>query len=373
MLHRAFARTELPAPPPGDAAVEIEVSGKLGLSARIASRTSASVLRAETGVAAAHFEHAHLEAVANSLRYRISLRRVAAAAASVGASVIVLKGIAHDVLGVTASGARPYGDLDVLVRLSEIPRLVAALVSDGWTPKPFAGCDHQEAPLLHPSLGVLEVHRFIPGVRMPGALRAFDAQGLTRAGLTESVRGQPDSVRVPERAVLVAHSLVHGLCQHAYSPRDYPLFRFIADLHDFGADRVSMNAAGRYLRDVDTGDLGAVADLSSALASGTAMDAVDGASRALLHHLLACYLEPAYADALRRENRFLWHPSALPRPLAALSWAYHVSVLSRAQVDAIYGRPKCPGGYAVRRLFRPFDLGLRLCRSLAEKLVSRRA
>jgi len=55
--------------------------------------------------------------------------------------------------------------------------------------------------------------------------------------------------------------------------------------------------------------------------------------------------------------------------------AYETVVLSRGQIDAIYGPQKSWRGYLFRRLARPFDLAWRLVRSLAAGIAvrSRRA
>jgi hypothetical protein len=46
-----------------------------------------------------------------------------------------------------------------------------------------------------------------------------------------------------------------------------------------------------------------------------------------------------------------------------LAAARQALLLSRSQVDAIYGRPTSAWGYAARRLWRPIDLARRALRS----------
>ncbi len=363
VLHRAFAKPELPVAPPRDAAGALDLAHRLDLAARIGARALPGTLKAEMGPAAAEIARAlHLSA-ANSLRYELTLRQVAALAASLEVPLVILKGSAIGLLGISAPGARSFSDLDILVPVDRLLELRTALAGAGWTLSPLDGCEHQEAPLTHPALGMIELHRCIPGVRPPGSRRSFDAVALLDAGLADQLPGFDGAVRTPARPVLVAHALEHGLVQHGYAPGSYPLFRLLADLQDLGAGPKLLGEAGRFLRDVDADDLGALASLLDALASGRALDLAPGAARSLLDHLVAGALDPAYALGLKANPRSLRSPSDLPLPLATLKWVYKSAVLSRAQVDAIYGRPERWGGYAARQLLRPFDLALRFVRS----------
>jgi hypothetical protein len=364
ILHRAFARSGTPVPPPLDPAGALDLARRFSLAGRIGARTPSGTLKTEIGSSADQITLAVESNAASSLLYAATLRHVAGHAASMAIPLVVLKGCAICLLGITPPGARSFGDLDVLVPADRIPELLSALLAAGWTLSSVDGGEHQESALTHPSLGVVELHRFIPGVRLPGSLRSFNARTLLGASLTEAIPGFHDAVRAPARVLLVAHAIVHALDQHSYAPWTYPLFRFLGDLQDLGSVPESLHDAGRFLRDVDSADLAAVGLLVAALESGTALELPAGPARSLLHHLVAGELDPAYALVLKEHNRFLWNPSNLPRPLAALRWAYEITVLSRAQVDAIYGPPKRWGGYAARQLLRPFDLALRLRRSV---------
>jgi hypothetical protein len=364
VLHRAFAKPELPVPPPGNAAGALDLALRFDLAARIGARAIPGTLKAEIGPAADEIVRAlHLTA-ANSLRYEATLRQVAGLAASRGIPLVILKGSAIGLLGISAPGARPFSDLDILVPVDRILELRTALVAAGWTLSGLDGSEHQEAPLTHPAFGMIELHHCIPGIRPPGSRRSFDARGLLDAGLTDSLPGLDGAVRAPSRPVLIAHALEHGLVQHGYAPGSYPLFRLLADLQDLGTDTERLREAGQFLRDLDPADLSTVASLLAALEAGAAFDLHAGPPRSLLDHLVAGTLIPAYALGLKADPRALRSPSDLPLPLATLRWIYKATVLDRAHVDAIYGRPKRLGGYAARQLLRPFDLALRLGRSV---------
>jgi len=134
-------------------------------------------------------------------------------------------------------------------------------------------------------------------------------------------------------------------------------------LQDLGAYTERPLEAGQFLRDLDSDDLNTIASLLAALESGEALDLHAGPPRSLLDHILAGTLNPGYALGLKADPWSLRSPSDLPLPLATLRWVCKATFLDRAYVDAIYGRPKRWGGYAARRLLRPFDLALRLGRS----------
>jgi hypothetical protein len=83
----------------------------------------------------------------------------------------------------------------------------------------------------------------------------------------------------------------------------------------------------------------------------------------LLRHHLAGALEPAYRRHLSLQE--LRHPLGDRGWLvAALRTAGVALLLSRPQIDAIYGPPRHRWGYAARRAARPFDLAWRAARAL---------
>lgn len=322
------------------------------------------MLASELGPATDEIIRAFHFAVANALRHGASLREVAAHASSRAISIVLLKGGALHVLGLAAPGSRSFSDLDILIPIDRIPELRSALVGAGWTLSPRSGSEHQEPPLTHPSLGMIELHRFIPGVRPMGRRRSYDAGSLLEDGLSVAAPEFDESIRTPARSVLVAHALAHGLFQHGYAAGTYPLFRCLADLQDLGAGRAELSEAGQFLRDFDSADLDAVFALLSSLDTGSALELADGSARSLLHHLVGIAMNADYALSLKANPRFLRSPTDLPPSIAMLRSLYSATVLTRAQVDIIYGPPRRWGGYAARQLLRPLDLVLRLGRSI---------
>lgn len=368
VLHRAFAKPELPVPPPRDPTSAVDIALRFDLAARIGSRTAPNTLKAEIGSLADEITRAcHLTA-ANSLRYEITLRQVAGLAASRGINLVILKGSAISLLGISAPGARSFSDLDILVPVDRILELRTSLVAAGWTLSALDGCEHQEAPLTHPALGMIELHRCVPGVRPPGSRRSFDARALLDARVTQALPAFDGVVHAPDRAILIAHALEHGLVQHGYAPASYPLFRLLGDLLDLTARHDQLLEARQFLRDFDSDDFESVSSLLAVLESGTGFALPAGSPLSLLRHFVAGALNPAYALGLKADPRSLRSPSDLPLPLATLRWVFNSVVLTRAQVEAIYGRPKRLGGYAARQLLRPFDLVLRLGRAVGARL-----
>lgn len=364
MLHRAFSKPAIPAPLLHDPARALEFALRLDLAARIGAFTPLGTLKAELGPAADELTKIFRYAVASGLRHEATLQVVASLAKSREIPLVILKGSALSFLGISAPGARRFSDLDILVPVDRILELRSVVVDAGWTLSRRSGSEHQEAPLTHPKLGMIELHRFVPGVRPPGSRRSHDARTLFEAGLTSEVGRFGGAVHAPARPILAAHALAHGLVQHGYAPGSYPLLRFVADLQDLRADPDLLRDAGLLLRDFDSADLDAIASLLAALESGAAFDLPDGPPRSLLNHLLAGVFDAGYALRLKAHLRSFRSPSNMPPAVAALKSIYRSIVLSRVQVDIIYGPPKRWGGYAARQLLRPFDVALRLRRSL---------
>jgi hypothetical protein len=355
-------------PPPADSSAAFDLATRLDLAARVAARTKLTVLTADVGPAAASFKKARYVNVARTLRDDDTLAQVTSLAKGREIPLVILKGCALSLLDIGPSGARSFSDLDILVPVDRIPEMSSALVNAGWKLAALPPSEHQDPPLSHPSQGTIELHRCIPGVRVPGSRRSLDGRSVTGAGLSQPVPGFNGSVRAPSMAVLAAHALVHGIVQHGYAPDSYPLFRVLADLQDLREAGVDLQEATRFLREVDAEDLGAVETLLEALEAGTALDLAQSPPRALLSHLAAGTLDPGYSLALKSDPRFLVGLSDLPLPRLLIKRLWKVLFLSRERVDAIYGRPKRRGGYVARQVLRPADLALRLATSIRARL-----
>lgn len=360
MLLRAFGPPEAPFPEPVDPAGVLAAARRFEVSPRVAARQGRARLAAELGAeTAAGFQRDQALAAAQGLRLEALLREIAALAAEREVPLVLLKFAALSAAGLLAPGARAAADLDVLVPAERAEELQEALLARGFRSSGLPDSEHQLAALIHPSGGVVEVHRLILGVRPDGGGSATVA-ALERAGLLEPAPGLPGCF-LSARPVQMAHALVHGVGQHGFWPASYSLLRMLADLidlgfHDEAAAPLTGQAVRLVARDVSPGEAEAVRDLGRALAAGAGPE---GAAAVLLRHILAGRLDADYAASLRL-SLFREQPSDRPPVVRMARTALATLFLSRAQIDAIYGRPRHPLGYLGRRLARPFDLLRRL-------------
>jgi len=368
MLLRAFGPPDAPFPETVDSAGALEAARRFEVSPRVAARQGRARLAAELGAeTAAGFQRDLTTSAAQGLRIEALLREVAAVAAERGIPLVLLKLAALQAAGVLTPGARTACDLDLLAPPERAGELQAALLARGFRSSGLPDSEHQLPALIHPAGGVLEVHRLMLGVR-PGGRGSATLAALERAGLLEPAPDLPGCF-LPAREAQMAHVLVHGIGQHGFWPDSYPLLRTLADLIDLGfpdeaAEPLARRAAGLVARDVTPEEAEAVKDLCRVLVAGAAgVDLLSSPSpgAVLLRHILAGRLDADYAASLRL-SLFRNQPSDRPTAVRVVRTALAAVFLSRAQIDAIYGRPRHPLGYLGRRLARPFDLLRRLWR-----------
>jgi putative nucleotidyltransferase-like protein len=360
MLLRAFGPAGAPFGAPVDPQAALAMARRFEVSARIMARQGRQRLAGELGAeAAAGFGRDRVAAAAVGLRLMAAARRAASAAAALGVPVVFLKFVALEGAGILAAGSRDACDVDALVPEDRAGELWRALVAAGWRASGLPEAEHQLPALADPEGGVIEIHRLVLGVRLDGGASAgFEA--LDRRGLLVPLPGFPGRCAAPAREVQAAHVLVHGLGQHGYWPSSYSLLRMVADLMDLGIDLET--EFGWVAKDVSPAEAGAVRALCARLAAGEDPAAGwDGPEEALLRHVLAGRLVPEYETALRL-GLFRAQPSDRSRPVQLARTVLGAVLLTDAQIDSLYGRPRTRLGYLGRRLARPFDLLLRLGR-----------
>jgi hypothetical protein len=353
-----------------DLALAVELAHRLGLAPRLGLRVR-NLPELAGGPLATELARASSLAAGSQLRALEATRVVAEVAGAAGIRCCFLKGMALEALGLVATGARPVADVDVLVPEEHAAPLAALLAAVGFAP---GGPDypHQLAPLVHPRLGCVELHRHLPGVRLPGAAGFATFEALAGAGLLRAWPGDemPVTALLPSPPALLAHLLAHALAQHGFRPAAYPTLRVLGDLIDLGVagdggEDLLASALPLVAGSVRLAEAHAAAEACRLLASGRVLELIhrDGDGWRLLRHLLAGALDGGYRQALKlRELRYPLAVAGRPRAwLAALRGAL---ALSRDQVDAIYGQPRRAWGYAARRVVRPFDLAWRAGRSL---------
>jgi len=378
LLLRAFGPAAAALPEPVVGAEAVALARLFEVSPRIAGRNSLSTLTAELGsAAAAELRRDHLLEVGREMRLWELVRAVAAVAAPLGIPLVLLKLAALLAAGAVRPGSRGACDVDLLVPRERARELQEALVAGGWTSSKLPALEHQLPALAAPpgaGGGIVELHLMVLGVR-PADAASATLEVLDRAGLLVPVaaaQALPGRCLVPASAVLLAHALVHGLGQHGRAPDSYSPFKMIGDLIDLGlgggpaaaGEETARLASAWVAKDVTAAEAAAALGLAGRLAAGDdagvlLTGGMAGGEGELLRHLLAGRLDPAYRAALKLEL-FSVLPSDRPAPARLARALAGTLFLSRAQVDAIYGRPASRWGYLGRRLARPFDLAVRL-------------
>jgi hypothetical protein len=302
-LSRAFAPVGSEVPPPEDPARAVQEAQALGLAERIASRSGDERLVSELGrVVAAHLVLARTRARSRAAELLKAAREVAECAAAADIPVAPLKGAALHFGGYVPPGARPAGDVDMLVPPDRARLLSDRLEAGGWRRLPVAAADHQLPPLVDEAGRVVELHVYIPGVRLPAGGARFARFGaLETAGLLGPVPAGAGGASLPSRDLLVAHVTAHAIAQHGFAPGSYPLTRALADLCDLGVAGGGNEDAWRLVvRDVGPRELAAVESLCRLLGEGelTFLAGPASAPRVLLTHAVAGALDGAYRDSL---------------------------------------------------------------------------
>jgi hypothetical protein len=369
MLRRAFGPPEPPNPPaPGvDPAEALALCGRFDLAGRVAARQGRPRLAAELGEEGARgFARAQATAAGMGMRLSALASRLAEAAAERGIPLIFLKFAALELSGALLPGGRSACDVDVLVPVERSTELQAALAARGFTASGLPGLEHQLPALAGPE-GVVELHRVLLGVRLDGH-RSAAFTDLLRQDLLSPLIHLPGRAAIPAPPVAAAYALVHGLGQHGWWPKSYSLFKMVGDLIDLIdlEDLALWRRLGSWIAaDVPPAEVEAVRLLARALAAGDDLAAWGVSSEPpalLLRHLLAGLLDPGYERSLRL-GLFRSSPSDRPAPARLARTLLRTVVLTRGQVDALYGPPRGGAlGYLGRRLWRPLDLAGRLVR-----------
>jgi hypothetical protein len=353
-----------------DSARVESVASLLDLAPRIGGRVALTALQAELGEVGGR-----APLVANVLAGLVAdeivqcARLVAEVAASISVPIAFLKGVALQLCGVVAEGSRPLSDVDVLVPPRGARELAEALEKVGFGSTGSPSQEHHLPPLRRGSTELVELHDRLLGVRLSRRRRYATLGEMEERGIIARVTEMPGACFVPNRELLVAHALAHGLAQHGLPPGSYPLMRMLADLVDLGlagpdGAKLLEGAYPWLAGDVRREEADATRALCVAL---TSHDEALFAPRSvrpdaiLLRHVLAGAMDEGYRAATRLTG--LWAaPSGHARPIAWCLAVLQALILTRGQIDRIYGRPRTAWGYLGWRLVRPFDLVRRLVR-----------
>jgi hypothetical protein len=346
-LRRAF---RIASSPPADGAA---AAGELAWDA----------LRAEVGAEGAR--RLAVDRASAEAREAQILELATTVAATADAPVVLLKFAALRASGAIVPGTRHAADLDVLVSEGAAEGLAGRLERSGFTRSAVPGFEHHLPALVHPRLGMVEIHWALPGVRVDRR-RFARRDDLERAGLLVPATCVPHAC-APRADVLAAHAIAHGLLQHGSAPASYPPLQMVADLFDLGLE-VTRAGARWTARDLPPKEGRAVEALLAALAAGDLPE--PGAGARLLERMVRGALDPRFRRGLKL---------AFARPLSDRPWlrarAAHwrrVFFPSAAELRILYGPEAGPAGLAGQRARRPFDVAWRTVRSLAARVPWRR-
>ena len=305
---------------------------------------------------------------AQALKTAGLVRHLGSVAEGIGVRFVVLKGAALHALSLVKANARPMCDLDVLLSPEGAARLNDTLVSQGWKAKgSHRGEDHLPV-LKHSFWPALELHDQLSGVSLDGKSWVSFAD-LVSGGGAEPLPAAGPAVFVPTREFLAAHAIAHGFFHHGTVAIGYQLLRVFDDLAALGGlegtDDEFLAGPGRWMkRGLTREEIVTILRLGRRLARGenVAADLPPTPESRLLEHVARSAGDPLYRKALRLRSFQLLGGTGHNRLWTFLGNSWHVTFLSRQQVDAIYGRPKHDWVYPVRQALRPFDLVLRVAR-----------
>jgi len=349
------------------------------LGPRIGSRIGQERLRTELGTDTARkFLIASAAAEAQGRRIVRLAHRVAGVAADASVPLVLLKFAALYLTGAVAAGSRSAADLDVMVAPEHLEPLARALRSNGFTMSGVPDSDQHAAPFVDGSGAIVEVHRYVQGVRLGRSATFATAGELAWLGYLVPVAQVPGDCSIPNREVLAAHAIAHGIAHHGRKPQEYPLFRMVADLIDLGFASEDGEAVLEQItpwleRDVSSEEAQALRSLCAGLSAGNEELFTSAAQTKpevlLLRHLVAGATDQEYVESLQ-VSAFLGRVSHLPHPVAIARALWHAVFLNRAQVDKIYGRQSSSVGYLRRQVIRPFDLLVQATHSAMNRLLT---
>lgn len=184
---------------------------RANLAARLAQRV------AEAGLAVPPSLNWQLDGALKAQRHlarmmRLEVRRVAHALSGDGVAFVLLKGAAYLVADLPPAQARQFGDIDVLVRQSDLALAESALMGGGWINLEANPYDqryyrewmHEIPPLTHIGRGsVIDLHHTI----VPPT-SVFRVDGAALLANVLPVEGRP-GLQVLQPVDMVLHSMVH--------------------------------------------------------------------------------------------------------------------------------------------------------------------
>lgn len=363
-LLRAFAPPGFEGPRQSQPTVGLNVASRLGLLPRIFARQPRELLRAELDDC---FESAcqqvHLS-VARGLALERTLHVVDEAARSLKVQYVLLKGAAIMRHLQTNLGLRGACDIDLLLLEPDAARLHHELIRRGYSQKTPTH-PHYHLPTLTDTQGnAIEIHTEVPCFGFDASKRTVNMQDLVDHLQVTPVSALSHWALLPTREFLVAHSVVHGIVQHGYSPKSYPLMRMLADVSDLsnGSSKVDFKKIDLWVTpSVSSHELRALLELRDALSHGR-IEATwrrrDGVGR-LLRHLVLGASDEKYAEGLKLYNA-LHLLQTFGARIFLREYGRSTFALPDEDVPRIYGS-RAQGREFWFKLTRPIDVVRRVC------------
>jgi hypothetical protein len=363
VLLGAFATPLCKRPQLSHPKVALNVASRLGLLPRIFARLPREVLRAELD---ACFEtgcqQVHLS-VARGLALERSLHMVDEVARSLGVRYVLLKGAAIGRHLRTNLGLRGACDIDLLLLASDAARLHQELTKRGYS-QLTPTHPHYHLPTLTDTQGnAIELHTKVPCFGLNPTQRTVGVQDLVDHLQVTPEAALSERALLPTREFLVAHAVVHGIVQHGYSPKNYPLMRMLADVSDLCNGSVDFKRIETWIApSVSSLELKALFELSDACSHGrieTTWQRRDGVGR-LLRHLVLGAFDEKYAEGLKLYNALhlfrTFGGRLFLREYGRATFALPIEDLPR-----IYGS-RTEGREFWFKLTRPIDVARRICK-----------
>ncbi|MEM7482278.1 MAG: nucleotidyltransferase family protein [Acidobacteriota bacterium] len=368
VLGRAFGPTAEAAPnstaiPPPTGGTPVDLAERLGLASRIAARHPRRVLSEALGADASRLLVARAHSAAIGLMFERTAEQIRTVAENLELKAIFLKGFALALGGYVESGERPSGDLDLLVAEDRAEALFEALVDAGFRSSEVLPNAQHLPPLLTPEFSSVAGRRSGGSVDLHFRLRGVEVRSGQWATADELVAdGLVDDLAtgwsIPNRDLLLAHALTHGLEQHGDRPDSYPLLRLIVDIATLTPTGESPTSAVERVLPlcpaVEREEGRGAAELTETLARG-ALPAAGGTADLLLRHFLAGVLVEGYGSE-RRAAHLRGRLGDARRRGELVGHVRRKLWLNERELILRHGPPRHRWSFWGWRLRRPFDI-----------------
>jgi hypothetical protein len=336
----------------------LQAASRLGLLPRISARQPETVLALELGDETAQKLTVRTRIqMAYGLAIEATQRQISSVAQVENIPIVLLKFAALYAKKKVTVASRAACDLDILVTPADVPRLTENLLRLGFTRLNLHSPAHQPVVLKSPSSVAIELHVHLPYVRTIEGGPFADLPSLQNACLLERYFPDNDVVFLPKDELLIAHLIAHGIAQHGFEPKTYPLLRMVSDLFDLGVavtDRFELDVFPLVSTDVSRDEAEALRQLVASLREKDvcALWGLRTNDALLVRHFVLAVLNERYQARvlLKRTTQTFSETGIWPNIYHFVEFGL---LLSNDQFDKIY--PNKNESYFWLRVKRPFD------------------